>query len=51
MSVASNRVSGKGMWGMTVDHTVIMLRDPDVAVRHYTPIPVYLTSTEVVAKR
>ena len=30
MSVASNRVSGRGIWGMTVDHTVMMIRDPDL---------------------
>ena len=29
MSVASNRISGIGMWGMTVDHTVLMLGNPD----------------------
>ena len=27
--MASNRISGTGLWGMTVDRIVIMLRDPD----------------------
>lgn len=31
MSVVTNRASGSGVWGMTVDHTVMMLRDPDQA--------------------
>lgn len=46
MSIASNRVSGSGMWGMTVDHTVIMVRDPDFYEPLY-PIVMYLTSDEV----
>jgi len=28
MSIATNRISGTSVWGMTVDHKVIMLRDP-----------------------
>ena len=49
MSIASNRVSGSGMWGMTVDHTVMMLRDPDLYEYElpWTPIPMYLTNDEV----
>lgn len=50
MSIASNRVSGSGMWGMTVDHTVMMLRDPDLFELRLPPIAVYLTSDEVEVK-
>ena len=32
MSTSSNRVSGSGVWGMTVDHMVVMLRDPDLPI-------------------
>ena len=32
MSIATNRISGSGVWGMTVDHTVMVLRDPDLAI-------------------
>ncbi|KKL80631.1 hypothetical protein LCGC14_2002800 [marine sediment metagenome] len=47
MSIASNRVSGSGIWGMTVDHTVMMIRDPDHHEIPWTPIPVSLTSDEM----
>jgi len=48
MSIASNRVSGIGTWGMTVDHTIIMIRDPDHYEPQY-PIAMYLTDNEVEA--
>ena len=47
MSIASNRISGSSMWGMTTDHTVMMLRDPDVHALPGVAIPVYLTGDEV----
>ena len=32
MSIVTNRISGSAVWGMTTDHTVMMLRDPDLAL-------------------
>lgn len=32
MSTASNRISGSGVWGMTVDHMIVMLRGPDLPI-------------------
>lgn len=29
MTIATNRISGSSVWGMTTDHTVMMLRNPD----------------------
>ena len=51
MSVASNRVSGSGLWGMTVDHTVMMIRDPDHYELPWTPISTEVTSDEVTVRR
>ncbi len=50
MSIASNRVSGSGIWGMTVDHTVMMIRDPDHYELPWTPIAISLTCDEVEAE-
>ncbi len=49
MSIASNRISGSAIWGMTVDHTVMMLRDPDHHELPWTPIAISLTCDEVEA--
>lgn len=49
MSIASNRINGTGMWGMTVDHIVMMIRDPDLYELPWEPIAIYLSCDEVEA--